>query len=204
MPFLAAVAYLCWSNLLNSLALVSRGRRALSLVYFGGGTLGGLLGLYQVRSMAGPQTLGGANSAVWFAALFGCLSLLLALGSVMELVVAGGDRTAGGWRLGSVVFSALTSVLVCWAVADHIVFCAGSRIAVLDPRALEVADMPCEGLAIARLDDGRVVRYRCARSMVWGMFTDTPFIPWPSYSEGTSSQLQAAIARMRERAVKLE
>lgn len=204
MPFLAAVTYLCWSNLLSSLALVSRGRRALSLAYFGGGTLGGLLGLYQVQTMAGPQTPGGGNSVVWFAALFGCASLLLALRSVAELVASSGDRAAGGWRLGGVVFSALTSVLVCWAVADHFVFCAGSRIAVLDPRAMEVSDMPCDGLAIARLDDGRVVRYRCARSMVWGMFTDTPFIPWPSYSEGTSSQLHAAIARMRERAVKLE
>ena len=205
MPFLAAVVYLSWANLLNSFALVARGRRTLSVAYFCGGGLGGLLGLVQFRALFGAeQKFGGPNAAVWLAALFGLVSLSLAIKSLADLKKVPDHANPSSLGLGSVVISALTSILICGAVADHALFCAGSRLAVLDPRAMEVRDMPCDGLAIARVDDGGNARYRCAHSMVWGEFSDAPFLPWPSYSEGTSSQLQAAIARVRAQAVRLE
>jgi len=49
------------------------------------------------------------------------------------------------------------------------------------------------------------VRYRCPRTLVWGsMVTPTPFVPWPSYEEGTSETLGRAVQAMFDKSLKSE
>lgn len=200
MAFMASVAFLSWANLLTSQALISR-QRWLSLGHFAVGLVGAALPIYGLGAYLGVrQSVGGANPAVWLALVFGFGSLLLALGRLAKLIQQGGDNSPGGWRLGTVLWCCLASLFLCWAVADHALFIRGSRIAVVDLAALEVRDATCEGYAIARIDDGAISRYRCANSFVWGPFSDAPFIPWPSYAERTSADLQPALQRMMAQA----
>lgn len=67
-----------------------------------------------------------------------------------------------------------------------------------------VKDVGCgQALIVARgVDDGDVV-YRCPEFMLYGKFSSKPFIPWPSYTEGTSPQLGLALRRVNSRAEKL-
>jgi len=67
-----------------------------------------------------------------------------------------------------------------------------------------VSDMTCaKDLVLVRRDAADGARYRCPTSLVLGQFSAAPLIPWPSYTEGRSDQLSAAIRKLERESIQV-
>ncbi len=66
-----------------------------------------------------------------------------------------------------------------------------------------VDDLLCESYAIVRIDGDDAI-YRCPTYMVFGPYSETPFIPWPAYVEGRSAELKAALDALLANAVVMQ
>lgn len=64
-------------------------------------------------------------------------------------------------------------------------------------------DLLCESYAIVRIDGDDAI-YRCPTYMVFGPYSETPFIPWPAYVEGRSAELKAALDALLANAVVMQ
>jgi hypothetical protein len=67
----------------------------------------------------------------------------------------------------------------------------------------QVADMHCNSdVLLVKGTRTETALYRCPTSFALGRFATIPFVPWPSYTEGESKQLAAAIQKLHNEAIK--
>ena len=68
---------------------------------------------------------------------------------------------------------------------------------------VEVKDVKCtHGVIVFRAVETGTATYRCPAAVVIRPHSASPFIPWPSYTEGDSQQLAAAIKALHKSAEK--
>lgn len=109
--------------------------------------------------------------------------------------------------IGNRVLALFCSATLLFIVANHFLFFG------TDPNLTGFSDLGyfqnmydvdgllCEGYAIVRIEGSEAV-YRCPTSIVYGPFSDAPFIPWPAYMEGRSAELKAAQDALLANAIK--
>ena len=106
-------------------------------------------------------------------------------------------------RLGACVLGAAAGLYMTVTAIDHFWFFRGEpdRAGWVSSEAVEAADVPCiRGLAIVRLDEDGA-QFRCPRSFVFDTMSSRPFIPWPGYDAGKSTELKMGIERMMKNTV---
>lgn len=126
--------------------------------------------------------------------------------------------TANGWclrnamkrsshlQMGAHTATLLGSALIMYAAFDHIAFYTDhDRVGYVDADIATEADIHCAaGYAMVRLDAGsNTAIYRCPTAFVVGNVLEEPLVPWPHYSEGSSSSLATAIHRLNSSSVPL-
>lgn len=106
-------------------------------------------------------------------------------------------------------FGVLMSAYMAFVAVDQMMFFTGQDSGMLNWGAMrevsdvEVKDVSCaHGVLVVRAVDTGTAIYRCPAAVVIGPFSARPFIPWPSYTEGESQQLAAAIKALHKSAEK--
>lgn len=141
---------------------------------------------------------------------------LTGIGGAMGAAIYGAQllrqRNAGAKFLA--VGKGVTGFLLCC----YMIFVAADQFAFFDSskqdagivnwahfkEAGSVLDVQCDNeLMVIRDVDSDEVTYRCPSSILLGQFTTRPFVPWPSYTEGTSRDLARALRSMHNQAEKL-
>lgn len=112
--------------------------------------------------------------------------------------------------IGANVLSWLVCAYMAFVVVDHFTFYQNRADAgVLSWsyfRHMEsVTDVHCESdtMIVSGIDTDEAT-YRCPNLFMLDRYSSTPFVPWPSYSEGTSHMLGVAILKMHNEAIKVE
>lgn len=105
-------------------------------------------------------------------------------------------------------------LLICgylaFAAGDQLQFSANhDGTGVLNVEALKqqgsAKEVNCErGWVLVRDIEAEEVEYRCPTGILLGVFSDTPFAPWPSYTEGSSRTLGADIKALTRNTVKVK
>ncbi|MBB3221673.1 hypothetical protein [Pseudoduganella umbonata] len=134
---------------------------------------------------------------------------ILLAGAIMTAVgcaavLYGGRRSSEKTPFSAAALAALLGCLYLGFTAlDHLHFYQDKeRTGYLDASIAEEAGVPCaRGFILVRLEpDRREATYRCPSNIVFGDYLDQPFVPWPSYREGSSAELPLAIRRLQESA----
>ncbi len=104
----------------------------------------------------------------------------------------------------------LMSAYMAFVAVDQMMFFTGEDSGMLNWGAMqelsdvEVKDVKCaHGVIVVRAVETGTATYRCPATVVIGPYSARPFIPWPSYTEGDSQQLAAAIKALHKSAEKL-
>lgn len=107
------------------------------------------------------------------------------------------------------VIGLLMSAYMLFVAVDQILFFTGEDSGMLGWGAVrelsdvEIKDVDCANavMVVRGLESGTAT-YRCPTAVVIGPYSARPFIPWPSYTEGESQQLAAAIKALHKSAEK--
>ena len=107
------------------------------------------------------------------------------------------------------VMGALMSAYMAFVAVDQILFFTGEDSGMLGWGAVrelsdvQVKDVSCtHAVMVVRGVESGTATYRCPVAVVIGPYSARPFIPWPSYTEGESQQLAAAIQALHQTAAK--
>lgn len=107
------------------------------------------------------------------------------------------------------VIGILMSAYMAFVAVDQMMFFTGEDSGMLNWGAMQefsdvgVQDVSCaQGIMVVSDVDSGTATYRCPASVVIGPYSARPFIPWPSYTEGKSQQLAAAIKVLHKSALK--
>lgn len=168
----------------------------------------GALGLITGLGLNIDPSKGVAGNAVnWCIWLFLAFALgsIVASGAKVLKSYRSGDLRSFSWRNGISAGALVAGVYMALAVGDHLAFFYRDQ-ATADPGFVnldfvEASDVPCKGIALARTEED-VIRYRCPDNIAFGsiLYRD-PFVPWPSYTEGTSKELKDALDALRSDAI---
>jgi len=111
--------------------------------------------------------------------------------------------------VGANVIGLLMGAYMAFVAVDQMVFFAGEDSGMLNWGAVqelsdvEVKDVNCgSSVIVIRAVETGTATYRCPATVVIGPYSARPFIPWPSYTEGDSQQLAAAIKALHKSAEK--
>ncbi|WP_298705483.1 hypothetical protein [Variovorax gossypii] len=102
-------------------------------------------------------------------------------------------------QTGTAVLSAVIGVYLMFVAVDHWWFFRGDdeKNGWTSPAALGVKEVTCD-FALAR-EEGNAIAYRCPHLFIFGRAYAHPFVPWPSYTSGTSVELKSRLDElMRE------
>jgi hypothetical protein len=103
----------------------------------------------------------------------------------------------------------LMSAYMAFVAVDQMMFFTGEDSGMLNWGAMqelsdvEVEDVKCaHGVIVFRAVETGTATYRCPAAVVIRPHSASPFIPWPSYTEGDSQQLAEAIKALHKSAEK--
>jgi len=209
MPFLAITCFLMYANLIATLRCVKRGGGLATTLGAGhlvagtAGAVGFLLGTELLAfdrdgGLAGAVFNGGiaGDAFNWTPVAYLVLGLLSALLFALKLRAKAGetDRDQGpGLVFGMTLWAVLAGVYVSGTAMDHLVFFRDSTQTGQMDVAFSGAQMTCSGGVILVRMQGDTAVYRCPKSIRLGQDYQAPFVPWPSYTEGSSTALKARI-----------
>lgn len=202
MVFLLALVILLYANGIAAFRCVQRGdgdKLQIALHFFSAflGAHAFLLGLLdKVRPVFPNHNV----SVPLFAAAGFLTSLAFAL--KVRSVVRSGNEGHGGWRLGMSLVALCSGLYVVATTIDHYWFFRDDSSGIVAIDYLHLADAPCGGYALIRLD-GEVATYRCPALLAFGALLDAPFVPWPGYVEGRSKPMKEAFDKMMREAESL-
>jgi hypothetical protein len=143
----------------------------------------------QLLSFVGPQTIAG-DATNYTPALIFFLGLAGSLFFTAVLVLQRRTGKSSHGRTGTAVFAAVAGIYLMFTAVDHWWFFRGDdeKTGWASPSSMGVNDMDCD-FALVRLR-ANDMEYRCAHFFVFGKFYAHPFVPWPSYTSGTSVDLK--------------
>ncbi len=154
------------------------------------------------------------NTYNWSVPLFFAFGITSALVFIWKLIIISRDKDAKqkplAWRFGLSLWAALAGIYVAATAIDHWLYYYGNKTGVLNISFLkhvypkEANTISCSGYMLVRIEKDTAI-YRCpdVPSITWGgLYTDQPFVPWPSYRQGKSVILKEAIEKMQKEADK--
>lgn len=199
MVFMFALVILLYANGIAAFRFLRRGDggRLQIALHLGASVLGThafLLGLIdKVRPI-----LPNLNISV---PLFAAAGLLTALAFALKTrdVVQSGNGGRAGWRLGVSLVAMSSGLYIAGTTVDHCWFFRGDSAGIVAVDYLHMANAPCTGYALMRLD-GDVATYRCPALLAFGSLMVDPFVPWPGYVQGQSREMKQAFDKMMSEA----
>lgn len=125
--------------------------------------------------------------------LFGIVSCAVFGRKFYTITKSGGDRTRFGWRAGLCLTFVVLGVYIAGTAVDHWLFFSDEeKGGVAAAQDLGVKDVECNQMVLVRLNDSGA-DYRCPFVISLGVMSSAPFVPWPSYTFGQSTELKNAI-----------
>lgn len=104
----------------------------------------------------------------------------------------------GAWLIAS-----LACLYIGYAAVDHLLFWKDKdKVGIASSMLFEKADVKCDSGAILVKREGEGFIYRCPHNVALGNPLGEPFVPWPSYREGYSTQLLIEFKKLEAEAKK--
>ncbi|WP_247391858.1 hypothetical protein [Ralstonia pseudosolanacearum] len=209
MPFLAISCFLMYANLIAALRYVRRGGTYAAI--FGAGHMlacttaafGFLVGTELLVLDRDGGIAGDAYNWTPVAYLvFGVLSVILFALKLYEKVRENGPDRSLGIVFGVTLWAALASLYICFTTVDHFTFFRDRAQTGQMDVAFSGEQLNCSGGTILVRIEGDTAHYRCPNSIRLGRDYQDPFVPWPSYTEGSSTQLKARVDAVMEQVSK--
>jgi len=196
MPFLFAIVFLGWANLLASLRSLRARRATMGMLHYLA-IVPMIAGVFDAFYLSPANTHGVPGDAVnWIplaTALFGVASMLLFGAKYWQAVRAKEDTSGAGWRSGLSLVCIVAGLYLVAVSIDHWTYFSDSeRAGNADAIGLGVKDVQCDRMVLVRLES-ETASYRCPKSISLGVMAAAPFVPWPSYVAGQSVQLKKQI-----------
>lgn len=120
--------------------------------------------------------------------------LFLAGGALGAAVFGYAAFKKGNWWIPC----ALASAYLCYTAIDHLTFVSDrENTGVLSSELARSTDVTCDAPYLLVRKVGHAFEYRCRKNIQLGNQFGTPFIPWPSYTSGSSEQLLAALEKLQ-------
>lgn len=194
MPFLLAFTILGWAHLIAVYRSLMNGRPPFLHILALFGFMLAFMDAAYLSPLNSRGVPGDARNWVPTAVLvFGLLSIVVFGWKFYTMYRGGGDQTRSGWRSGLSLSFVVLGVYMAGAAVDHMAFFLDSENAgTAAADALGVKDIQCEQMVLVRLTSAGA-DYRCPVSLALGGMSSAPFVPWPSYVAGHSTELKAAI-----------
>jgi len=133
----------------------------------------------------------------------GTISVVISLiGGICVLIVVLGSAIRhrlkpSFWFVGWFFLSMLSALVIIMATIEQLSFAGGTGVGRADFNHFKssVKDMHCASdVLLVRWKYGdTVATYRCPTGVVYNIFSARPFIPWPDYIQGTSTDLATAL-----------
>lgn len=144
----------------------------------------------QTVGILGPRAIAG-DATNYSPALVFFLGAVALVYFIAVLLAQRSPSKSSHLQTGSAVFASVVGVYLMFVAVDHWWFFRGDDVQSgwTSPAALGSKDVTCD-FALAR-DEGDAIAYRCAHLFVFGKLYAHPFVPWPSYTAGTSIELKA-------------
>lgn len=156
---------------------------------------------YRVLTTQEDSFIGGDLNWIVWCVLAGAVTLMLYAAHQARTALSRGKF--GFWPAGQLTILVLAGVVGSVSAYKHLTFFADDKAGIVNMELLtEIAGLP-EGpaclAAIVRLEESGPATYRCPEVLMFSRHTAAPFIPWPSFTEGSSVELGEALRQaMRE------
>lgn len=195
MVFLIVVSALLMLNIVAAITLAHEGKKFAAFFHYIAvlaGTLAGLLGVGLLNQGHAVQ-VGAVNWSVHAYLAFALISGVAFTALGRQNWMASKQAAVSGWKVGLVVWGVAGSLYIVGTVVDHWWFFRDTSIAgVANAKLLGVEDVKCDGMVLVRMVPD-AAEFRCPELLIYGPWSATPFLPWPTYESGVSSTLTAAI-----------
>lgn len=151
------------------------------------------------------QLQGDTNWMVYLVLAGSILSFVLATGLARKVI---DDRKLPFWTGGKMMVLVLAGIVGTVSAYKHLSYFKGQDVAVIYLGALkkiaDVSDMPgCTGIALAKIEQSGAMDFRCPKVLMMNQLSHTPFVPWPDYIEGSSTQLGEVIRTVKASSTEL-
>lgn len=148
-----------------------------------------VLTFLQTAGFLGPIAVAG-DATNYSPALIFALGVIVLLFFSAVLIAQRTPTPPSHMQTGSAVFAAVVGVYLMFVAVDHWWFFRGDDElnGWASPSAMGVKEVDCD-FALARIE-GDAISYRCAHLFIFGRAYAHPFVPWPSYTSGTSIELK--------------
>ncbi len=132
---------------------------------------------------------GQPNYSVYMLLVFSLLTLFIFGYAILKSVKETSKLFT--WRNGDRLLFIGLSLYIVFTVADHFWFFAqnSDESGSANFSAIKAEEVECSTYGILRVDGDEMV-YRCPQGLMYGVFSNKPFIPWPGYFEARSRNLK--------------
>jgi len=137
----------------------------------------------------------------------GTISVVISLiGGACVLIVALGSAIRhrfkpSFWFKGWLLLSTLSAIVIMVATIEQLSFVGGTNVSSVDFNYVKplVKDMHCASdvLLVHWKYGDTAVTYRCPTRLMFNNFSERPFMPWPDYTEGKSTDLAEVLNNMQ-------
>jgi hypothetical protein len=202
MPFLAISCFLMYANLIAAVRYIQRGNGAIGPALPSAGhmvacmvsSVGFLFGMELIVFDRSGGIAGDAyNWTPIFYLAFGVISLLLFGMKLYGKVRQPAGNQDVGMVFGMTLWAVVASMYICTVTIDHLSFFRDREHTGQMDVSYSGEQMTCSGGMILVRITGNTAVYRCPQSLRLGRDYAAPFVPWPSYIEGSSTKLRAKI-----------
>jgi hypothetical protein len=208
MPFLAISCFLSYANFIAAFRYQRRGG-AQSLVLSAGHMFACMVSAFAF--MFGTEILifdrdGGISGSAYnwtplAYLVFGVLSLILF--AIKLYRKAREDGKAGiGVVFGMTLWAVLASLYISATTVDHFIFWRDREHSGMIAADFSGESLTCSGGMVLVRFEGETAIYRCPQSVSFGRDYGEPFVPWPSYIEGSSATMKGRIDALLSQAQK--
>lgn len=198
MPFLAISCFLMYANLFAAARYFARREtprtRRLAGVHMIACALMGIAFLVGTELLVFDHEGGIAGDAFnWTPAFYLASSVLSTVLFAYKLYQKAQEGEAGGGRnvfFGLTLWAVLAGLYIGATTIDHFLFFRDRNNTGQMDVAFSGEPMNCSGDVLLVRVKNDTAEYRCPQSIRLGRDYSTPFVPWPSYIEGTSTRLK--------------
>ncbi|WP_175011259.1 hypothetical protein [Burkholderia lata] len=206
MPFLVVTCFLMYAHLFGAVRLASRnveaGRGSLASRLFMAGhvlscvaaVFGFLLGAEILTLDRDGGIAGDAfnwSPVAYF--IFGALSLILFATKFYTKYCRQVSKQKFGPVFVFSLWAAVGGAYVSFTAIDHFMFFRDREHSGQMAVSFAGERLDCNADMLLVRIDGNTAKYRCPQTIQLGRDYSAPFVPWPSYAEGTSIKLKANI-----------
>ncbi|MGF6996730.1 hypothetical protein [Paraburkholderia sp. GAS32] len=208
MPFLAISCFLMYANLIAAFRYTVREgeqSRLLGAGHMLACAVSAFAFLFGVELLIFDRDGGISGNAYNWTPLaylvFGVLSLIL---FAIKLYRKARDPGKGGIGIvfGMTLWAVMASLYISATTVDHFLFFRDREHTGLIAADFSGENLTCSGGMVLVRFEGETAIYRCPQSVSFGRDYGEPFVPWPSYIEGSSATMKGRIDALLSQAQK--